>query len=57
LVRELYSKLPEARTLEAYELRGTLWLLHYSDELLDEAEVAAAIKTARTDFDPDEDAA
>ena len=33
LVRELYSRLPEVRTLEPYELQGTLWLLHYTNEL------------------------
>jgi hypothetical protein len=57
LVRELYSRLPEARTLEPYELQGTLWLLRYTDELLDEGEIAAAIEAARTDLDPDEAAA
>ena len=57
LVRELYSRLPEARTLEPYELQGTLWLLRYTDELLAESELAAAIEVARTDLDPDEGAA
>jgi hypothetical protein len=47
LVRELYSRMPETRTLEAYELRVTLWLLHYTDELLDEAEIAAAFEALR----------
>jgi hypothetical protein len=57
LVRELYSRLPEARTLEPYELQGTLWLLRYTEDLAPEAEIAAAIEVARTDFDPDEGAA
>ena len=48
-VRELYSRLPEARTLEPYELQGTLWLLHYTNELAHEAEIAAAMKVARGD--------
>ena len=54
LVRELYSCFPEARNLGPYELQGTLWLLRYTDELLDEGELAAAIEVARTDWNPDE---
>jgi len=49
LVRELYSRFPEAHTLEPYELQGTLWLLRYTDELLDEGELAAAIEVAHAD--------
>jgi hypothetical protein len=48
-VRELYSRLPEARTLEAYELQGTLWLVHYTNGLAPEAEKAAAVEVARGD--------
>ena len=54
LVRELYSRFPEARTLEPYDLQGILWHLRYTDELLDEGELAAAIEVARTDWNPDE---
>jgi hypothetical protein len=57
LVRELCSRLPEARTLEPYELQGMLWLLRYTDELLDEGELAAALEVARTDWNPDKGAA
>jgi hypothetical protein len=57
LVRELYSRVPEARTLEPYELQGTLWLLRYTDQLFDEGELAAAIEVARTDWDSGEGAA
>ena len=57
MVRELYSRRPEARYLEPYELQSLLWSLGYTDELIDEAEIAAAIEVARTDFDPDEEAA
>ena len=57
LIRELYSRRPEARGLEPYELQSLLWLLNYTDELLDEGEIAAAIEVARTDTDPDEGAA
>lgn len=56
-VRDLYSRLPETRTLEPYELRGTLWLLGYTDELAPEVEIAAAVEVTRGDFDPKEDAA
>jgi hypothetical protein len=57
MLRELYSRRPEARDLEPYELQSLLWSLNYTDELLNEAEIAAAIEVARTDYDPDKDAA
>jgi hypothetical protein len=57
LIRELCSRRPEARDLEPYELQSLLWSLNYTDELLDEAEIAAAIEIARTDHNPDEGAA
>jgi hypothetical protein len=49
LVRELYSRFPEAHTLEPYELQGTLWFLHYTNELAPEAEITAAMEVARGD--------
>jgi hypothetical protein len=57
MIRELYSRRPEARDLEPYELQSLLYSLNYTDELLDEAEIAAAVEVARTDYDPDEGAA
>ena len=48
-VGELYSRLPEARTLESCKLPGTLWLLHYTNELAPEAEITAAMEVARGD--------
>jgi hypothetical protein len=57
LVRELYSHRPEARSLEAWELQHLLFMLGYTDGLADEAEIAAAIVIARTDWTPDESAA
>jgi len=57
LLHDLYSCFPEYRCREAYELQGLLWSLRYTDELLDEDEIAAAIEVARADFDPDEGAA
>ena len=53
LVRGLYSKHPEYRHHEAWELQHVLFSLGYTDELLDEGAIAAAIEVARTDFDPD----
>jgi hypothetical protein len=57
MIRELYSRHPEARDLEPYELQSLLWSLNYTDELLDEAEIASAAEIARRDLDPDEGAA
>jgi hypothetical protein len=56
-VRDLYSKHAEYRHHEAWELAHVLFSLWYTDELLDEAEITAAIEVARTDYDPDEGAA
>jgi hypothetical protein len=50
LIRDLYSRRPEARCLEAWELRILLWSLGYTDELEDEAEIEAARAVARTDW-------
>ena len=57
MVRDLYSRRPETQDLEPWELQQILWNLGYSDELLDEADIAAAVEVARTHFDPDEEAA
>jgi hypothetical protein len=56
-IRDLYSRLPEMRDLEAWELQYVLLSLGYTDDLAPEAEIAAAIEVARTDLDPDEGAA
>jgi hypothetical protein len=55
-VRELYSRLPETRALDACELAWPLFALGYTDGLGDEAEIAAAIQVARGDADPDGEA-
>jgi hypothetical protein len=57
LLRELYSRRPETLFLEPYELQSLLWSLGYTNELLGEGEIAAAIEVARTEFDPDKGAA
>jgi hypothetical protein len=49
-VRDLYSRHPEMRTLEPWELQSALFVLGYSDELEDEAEIAAAVEVAREDY-------
>jgi len=56
-VRELYSRLPETRCLEPWELQHVLYSLNYTDDLAEEVEIAAAIEVARTDWTPDEGAA
>ena len=53
LVRELYSRRPETRFREAWELQHLLFSLGYSDGLVPEAEIAAAMEVARGDFDPE----
>jgi hypothetical protein len=53
LVRELYSRRPEARYREAWELQHLLFSLSYSHGLVPEAEIAAAVEVARGDFDPE----
>jgi hypothetical protein len=49
LIRELFSRRPEYRYHAAWELQWILYALHYSDELEDEAEIAAAVEVARCD--------
>jgi len=54
MVRDLYSHRPETQDLEPWELQMLLWSLNYTEHLLPEDEIAAAIEVARTHFDPDE---
>jgi hypothetical protein len=56
-VRELYSRLPETYYLDAWELQNVLFSLGYRDGLVPEADIAAAIEVARTDWEPEEGAA
>ncbi len=49
-LRDLYSKHPEMLTLEPWEMQSALFVLGYTDELEDEAEIAAAVGTARRDY-------
>jgi len=56
-IRELYSRRPETRNLESWELQHVLFSLGYTDGLIEEAEIAVAIEVAHTDWTPDEGAA
>jgi hypothetical protein len=49
-VRELYSRLPEARCLQPWELQQILWSLNYTEDLEDEGAIAAASDVARQDY-------
>jgi len=53
LIRDLYSKHPEMRYLEPWELQSALFVLGYVDELLGEWEIAAAVEVACKDFYPE----
>ena len=57
LVRDLFSRHPEARFREAWELQHLLFSLGYTTGLVPEAEIAAAVEVARADWMPDEGAA
>ncbi len=50
----LWSVISIAADLEPWELQTLLWSLNYTDDLLPEDEIAAAVEAARTHFDPDE---
>ncbi len=49
-VRELYSRLPETYLLEPWEIVHVLYSLGFTDGLVCEAETAAAVEVARTDW-------
>lgn len=49
-IRELYSRLPETRLLEPWELQHVLFSLGYTDDLAEEVEIAAAIEVAYDDW-------
>jgi hypothetical protein len=55
--REVYSRLPETRYLEPWELQHVLYSLNYTNGLAEETDVATAIEVARSDWTPDEGAA
>ena len=49
-VRELYSRHPEYLYHEPWELQHVLFSLGYVDDLAAEAEIAAAVEVARSDW-------
>ena len=49
-LRDLYSRLPEMYHRQPWELQHVLFSLGYTDDLADEAEIAAAVEVARTDW-------
>jgi len=49
-IRELYSRLPETYLLEPWELAHVLFSLGYVEDLVDEAQIAAAAEVARGDY-------
>ena len=49
-LRDLYSRLPEMYFRQPWELQHVLYSLGYVDDLADEAEIAAAVEVARTDW-------
>jgi hypothetical protein len=38
-IRQLFSRLPETRSLEPYELQSLLWSLGYTEDLAPEAAI------------------
>jgi hypothetical protein len=46
-VRDLYSRHPEYVHLEPWELQSALFVLGYTEDLVGEAEIAAADEVAR----------
>jgi hypothetical protein len=57
MLRELFSRRPEARCLEPWELQSLLFSLRYTNGLLNEGEIAAALEVASADFGPEAGAA
>jgi hypothetical protein len=49
-LRDLYSRNPETRTLEAYHLAWILFALGYTNVLEGEGEIGAAADVARQDY-------
>jgi hypothetical protein len=50
LLRNLYSKHPDMLLLAPWHLQWVLYALGYTEDLGDEAEIAAAAEVARTDW-------
>jgi hypothetical protein len=57
LIRELFTRNPEYRSREPWELQWLLFSLRYTDELEDEDAIEDAMEAAVGDSDPDRRAA
>jgi hypothetical protein len=49
-LRDLYSRMPEMYFHQPWELQHVLFSLGYTDDLADEAEIAAAVEVAQGDW-------
>jgi len=49
-IRDLYSRLPEMYFRQPWELQHVLFSLGYTDDLAEEAQIAAAVEVARGDW-------
>ena len=49
-VRDLYSRHPKMHGLEPWELQSALFVLGYTDDLGNEAQIAPAVEVARGDW-------
>jgi hypothetical protein len=49
-IRNLYSRHPEYFLHEPWELVHVLYSLNYTDDLVDEKEIAATVEVARGDY-------
>jgi hypothetical protein len=47
-IRDLYSKHPEMHGLEVWEMQSALFVLGYTNDLADEAEIAAVVEVAHS---------
>jgi hypothetical protein len=48
-IRDLYRRLPETYHLQPWVLQHVLYSHDYTDDLADEAKIAAAVEVARQD--------
>jgi predicted DNA-binding protein YlxM (UPF0122 family) len=49
-IHDLYSRLPKIYNLKLWEQQHVLFSLVYTDDLADEAEIAAAVEVARQNW-------
>jgi hypothetical protein len=49
-IHDLFSRLPETYYLQLWKLQWMLYAFNHTDELEDEAVIAAAVEVGRTDW-------